>query len=81
MTKDLTEIISVRFPNAVVADLQRRYESVGIQPSEYIRRCVIAALASDDGHPYLHVPSGKVYSAEQVEFLAEETRSKVDDHA
>jgi|HubBroStandDraft_2_1064218.scaffolds.fasta_scaffold138840_2 hypothetical protein len=44
MTKELSEIISVRFPKSTVDALKRRQAAIGIPVSESIRRAVAEAL-------------------------------------
>jgi len=44
MTRELTEIISVRFPKSVVDAMRERHAAEGILPSEQIRRAVSAAM-------------------------------------
>jgi hypothetical protein len=44
MTKDLTEVVTVRFAKSVVDALKQQQEAVGIPPSEFVRRAVAEAL-------------------------------------
>lgn len=44
MTKELTEVVTVRFPKSVVDALKQTQEAVGIPPSEFIRRAVVEKL-------------------------------------
>lgn len=53
MTKELTEVVTVRFSKSIVDALKAEQESVGIPPSEFIRRAVVEKLekkAEQSGH-------------------------------
>jgi len=44
MRKELTEVVTVRFPKSVVDALKQQQIAVGIPASEFIRRAVIEKL-------------------------------------
>jgi predicted DNA binding CopG/RHH family protein len=44
MTKELTEVVTVRFPKSIVDALKQHQIAVGIPPSEFIRRAVVDKL-------------------------------------
>jgi predicted DNA binding CopG/RHH family protein len=44
MTKELNEVVTVRFPNSIVDALKEQQIAVGIPPSEFIRRAVVEKL-------------------------------------
>jgi len=44
MTQELSEVVTVRFAKSVVDELKQLQVSIGIPPSEFIRRAVAEKL-------------------------------------